>query len=279
MFNCMLIDLEGMLTHGFKMGNAEIDTPKSILTATAVTAQIIAQVASHIYGGTTINRIDEVLAPYVTASYKKHKQVAEEWNIPEAETYARARTEKECYDAFQSLEYEVNTLHTANGQTPFVTFGFGLGDSWESRLIQQSILKNRIHGLGKNKKTAVFPKLVFAIKDGLNLKQDDPNYDIKKLALECASKRMYPDILNYDQIVKVTDSFKTPMGCRSFLGAYEEEGKLIHEGRNNLGVVILTCRALRCVQVATKPSSTNCWMKCWMFPAKRWILESDVWTM
>jgi len=63
MFNCMLIDLDGMLTHGFKMGNAEIDTPKSISTATAVTAQIIAQVASHIYGGTTINRIDEVLAP------------------------------------------------------------------------------------------------------------------------------------------------------------------------------------------------------------------------
>ncbi|NHX34720.1 anaerobic ribonucleoside-triphosphate reductase, partial [Escherichia coli] len=65
MFNCMLIDLEGMLTNGFKMGNAEIEPPKSISTATAVTAQIIAQVASHIYGGTTINRIDEILAPYV----------------------------------------------------------------------------------------------------------------------------------------------------------------------------------------------------------------------
>ena len=128
------------------------------------------------------------------------------------------RTEKECYDAFQSLEYEVNTLHTANGQTPFVTFGFGLGTSWESRLIQQSILRNRIAGLGKNRKTAVFPKLVFAIRDGLNHKFGDPNYDIKQLALECASKRMYPDILNYDQVVKVTGSFKTPMGCRSFLG-------------------------------------------------------------
>ena len=239
MFNCMLIDLHGMLTHGFKMGNAEIDTPKSISTATAVTAQIIAQVASHIYGGTTINRIDEVLAPYVTISYDKHKQVAEEWNIPDVEGFARSRTEKECYDAFQSLEYEVNTLHTANGQTPFVTFGFGLGTSWESRLIQESILKNRISGLGKNKKTAVFPKLVFAIKDGLNHKAGDPNYDIKRLALECASKRMYPDILNYDQVVEVTGSFKTPMGCRSFLGVYEEEGKMIHEGRNNLGVVSL----------------------------------------
>ena len=211
MFNCMLIDIKGMLTHGFKMGNAEIETPRSICTATAVTAQIIAQVASHIYGGTTINRIDEVLAPYVTSSYEKHLAVAREWKIADVESYARARTEKECYDAFQSLEYEVNTLHTANGQTPFVTLGFGLGTSWESRLIQQSILKNRIAGLGKNHKTAVFPKLVFTIKRGLNLEKNDPNYDIKQLALECASKRMYPDILNYEQVLRVTGSFKALM--------------------------------------------------------------------
>ncbi|MBD2809816.1 anaerobic ribonucleoside-triphosphate reductase [Xenorhabdus sp. Vera] len=239
MFNCMLIDLQGMLTNGFKMGNAEIEPPKSISTATAVTAQIIAQVASHIYGGTTINRIDEVLAPFVKASYDKHLAVAKEWKIADQVAYAEARTEKECYDAFQSLEYEVNTLHTANGQTPFVTFGFGLGMSKESRLIQISVLRNRIAGLGKNRKTAVFPKLVFAIRDGLNHRFGDPNYDIKLLALECASKRMYPDILNYDQVVKVTGSFKTPMGCRSFLSVYEESGQQIHEGRNNLGVISL----------------------------------------
>ena len=239
MFNCMLIDLKGMLTNGFKMGNAEIEPPKSIATATAVTAQIIAQVASHIYGGSTINRIDEVLAPFVRASYAKHLAVAHEWQIANATDYAHARTEKECYDAFQSLEYEVNTLHTANGQTPFVTFGFGLGTGWESRLIQMAILRNRLAGLGKNGKTAVFPKLVFSIKDGINYKAEDINYDIKQLALECASKRMYPDILNYDQVVEVTGSFKTPMGCRSFLGVYEENGEQIHEGRNNLGVISL----------------------------------------
>lgn len=239
MFNCMLIDLKGMLTNGFKMGNAEIEQPKSIATATAVTAQIIAQVASHIYGGSTINRIDEVLAPFVRASYNKHLAVATEWQIANVNDYARARTEKECYDAFQSLEYEVNTLHTANGQTPFVTFGFGLGTSWESRLIQTAILRNRLAGLGKNGKTAVFPKLVFSIRDGINHKAGDINYDIKQLALECASKRMYPDILNYDQVVAVTGSFKTPMGCRSFLGVYEENGEQIHEGRNNLGVISL----------------------------------------
>ncbi|GDY25971.1 anaerobic ribonucleoside triphosphate reductase [Agarivorans sp. Toyoura001] len=239
MFNCMLIDLEGMLTGGFKMGNAEIETPKSISTATAVTAQIIAQVASHIYGGTTINRIDEILSPYVLKSHEKHLATAQQWQIADAEAYAKAQTEKECHDAFQSLEYEVNTLHTANGQTPFVTFGFGLGSCWASRLIQRSILENRIAGLGKNAKTAVFPKLVFAIKDGLNHKKSDPSYDIKQLALECASKRMYPDILNYEKVVEVTGSFKTPMGCRSFLGHYQEDGKDIHDGRNNLGVVSL----------------------------------------
>ncbi|GIU49983.1 anaerobic ribonucleoside-triphosphate reductase [Shewanella algidipiscicola] len=239
MFNCMLIDLAGMLTHGFKMGNAEIETPKSISTATAVTAQIIAQVASHIYGGTTINRIDEVLAPFVAKSYDKHYQVALKWGITDAKAFATAQTEKECHDAFQSLEYEVNTLHTANGQTPFVTFGFGLGTSWESRLIQSSMMKVRMAGLGKNRKTAVFPKLVFAIRDGINHKSGDCNYDIKQLALKCATMRMYPDILNYEQVEKVTGSFKTPMGCRSFLGTYEEEGELVHDGRNNLGVVSL----------------------------------------
>ncbi|CCG85737.1 anaerobic ribonucleoside-triphosphate reductase [Erwinia piriflorinigrans] len=246
MFNCMLIDLHGMLTLGFNMGNAGIETPKSISTATAVTAQIIAQVASHIYGGTTINRIDEVLAPFVDASLARHRAIAHQWQIADSEAYARSRTEKECYDAFQSLEYEVNTLHTANGQTPFVTFGFGLGTSWAARLIQQSILRNRIAGLGKHHKTAVFPKLVFAIKAGLNRHAGEPNYDIKQLALECASKRMYPDILNYEQVVAVTGSFKTPMGCRSFLDSYQQEGKPVHDGRCNIGVISLNlpCIAL-----------------------------------
>ncbi|MCH8476077.1 MAG: anaerobic ribonucleoside-triphosphate reductase [Opitutales bacterium] len=235
MFNCMLIDLEGMLRNGFKMGNAEIEEPKSISTATAVTAQIIAQVASHIYGGTTINGVDTILAPYVQASYQKHLTVARRWKIEKATEYATEQTRKECYDAFQSLEYEVNTLHTANGQTPFVTFGFGLGESWEAKLIQQSILENRLAGLGRKQKTPVFPKLVLAIRRGLNQQPEDPNYDIKQLALRCASLRMYPDILNYEQVVRVTGSFKTPMGCRSFLSAHGDGND--HDGRNNLGVV------------------------------------------
>ncbi|HCH3308231.1 anaerobic ribonucleoside-triphosphate reductase [Vibrio alginolyticus] len=243
MFNCMLIDLKGMLTNGFKMGNAEIEEPKSISTATAVTAQIIAQVSSHIYGGTTINRVDEVLAPYVRASYDKWLEVGLIWfkgDDRESAVFATQMVEKETYNAFQSLEYEINTLHTSNGQTPFVTLNFGLGRSWEERLIQKSILENRMAGLGKNKKTAIFPKLVFTIKKGLNFKHGDPNYDIKKLALKCASERMYPDILNYDKLIEVTGGFKAPMGCRSFLGEYfDESGVPQYDGRNNMGVVSL----------------------------------------
>lgn len=237
MYNCMLIDLKGMLENGFNMGNAEIETPKSISTACAITAQIIAQVASHIYGGNTINRIDEVLAPYVRKSYDKHHRQGRLWLKDEAKAsvYATKMTEKETYDAFQALEYEINTLHTANGQTPFCTFGFGIGTDWEERIIQESILKVRIAGLGKSKRTAVFPKLVFAIKKGVNFSKDDVNYDIKQLALECASKRMYPDILNYDKLVEVTGGFKNPMGCRSFLSEYDNT----YDGRNNLGVISL----------------------------------------
>lgn len=237
-YNCMLIDLKGMLTSGFRLGNAELESPKSIGTATAVTAQIIAQVASHIYGGNTINGIDEILAPYVKMSYDKHLAVAAEWLSAGADhdEYAMARTEKECYDAFQALEYEINTLHTANGQTPFCTFGFGLGTCEWSRMIQMSILQVRINGLGKNGHTAVFPKLVMGIKDGVNHKPGDPNYLVKQRALECASKRMYPDILNYDQLVEVTGGFKYPMGCRSFLHEIESG---VHDGRMNLGVVSL----------------------------------------
>lgn len=238
-YNCMLINLEEMFK-GFKMGNAQIETPKSIETAAAVTSQIIAQVASHIYGGNTLDRLDEVFAPYVTKTFDKHLAIAKEWGIRDAKGFAMTQTKKSCYDAFQAIEYETNTMQTANGQTPFSTIGFGLGTSWQSRMIQKAILKVRLKGLGKTEKTAIFPKLTFTIKDGVNHRPEDPNYDIKQLALECASKRIYPDILNYEQIVEKTGSFKAPMGCRSFLGQYiNEKGEEEHSGRNNMGVVSL----------------------------------------
>ena len=239
MTNCCLIDFKGMLANGFKIGNAEVESPKSIQTATAQISQIIANVASSQYGGCTADRIDEFLAPYAELNYKKHLKDAQDWVAEDhREDYARTKTKKDIYDAMQSLEYEINTLFTSNGQTPFTSLGFGLGTNWFEREIQKAILEIRIKGLGSEHRTAIFPKLIFTLKSGLNLEVGTPNYDIKQLALECATKRMYPDVLSYDKIVELTGSFKAPMGCRSFLQGWKDEnGVEVNSGRMNLGVV------------------------------------------
>ena len=239
MTNCCLIDFKGMLENGFKIGNAEVESPKSIQTATAQISQIIANVASSQYGGCSADRIDEVLAPYAEKNYQKHLKDAEEWVLPDKrEDYAWKKAQKDIYDAMQSLEYEINTLFTSNGQTPFTSLGFGLGTSRFEREIQKAILNIRIKGLGSEHRTAIFPKLIFTLKRGLNLEEGTPNYDIKQLALECATKRMYPDVLSYDKIVDLTGSFKVPMGCRSFLQGWKDEnGVEVNSGRMNLGVV------------------------------------------
>ena len=242
MTNCCLIDFKGMLNNGFKIGNAEVESPKSIQTATAQISQIIANVASSQYGGCSADRLDEVLAPFAKLNYQKHLKDAKEWidGNDRQEAFASKKTKKDIYDAMQSLEYEINTLFTSNGQTPFTSVGFGLGTNWFEREIQKAILQNRINGLGSEHRTAIFPKLIFSIKRGVNLDTSDPNYDVKQLAIECATKRMYPDILNYDKIVELTGSFKVPMGCRSFLQGWKDEnGEEVNVGRMNLGVVTL----------------------------------------
>ena len=239
MTNCCLIDFKGMLGSGFKIGNAEVESPRSIQTATAQISQIIANVASSQYGGCSADRIDEVLAPYAELNYQKHLKDAKEWVAEDKrEAYAKTKTQKDIYDAMQSLEYEINTLFTSNGQTPFTSLGFGLGTNWFEREIQKAILNIRIQGLGAEHRTAIFPKLIFTLKRGLNLEPGPPNYDIKELALECATKRMYPDVLSYDKIIELTGSFKVPMGCRSFLQGWKDEnGVEVNSGRMNLGVV------------------------------------------
>ncbi|MFT8311406.1 MAG: anaerobic ribonucleoside-triphosphate reductase [Sporolactobacillus sp.] len=240
MTNCCLIDFNEMLNHGFKIGNADVEPPHSIQTATAQMAQIIANVASSQYGGCSADRVDELLAPFAKKNYDKHLVDAKEWvdGDERQQAFARKKTKKDIYDAMQALEYEINTLYSSQGQTPFTTLGFGLGTNWIERAIQKAILHIRIDGLGKEHRTAIFPKLVFSLKRGLNLNPSDPNYDIKQLAVECATKRMYPDVLMYDKLIELTGSFKAPMGCRSFLqGWHDENGQEVNSGRMNLGVV------------------------------------------
>lgn len=240
MSNCCLIDFKEMLTNGFKIGNAYMESPNSIGVATSQVAQIITNVASSQYGGCSFDRADQVLAPFAQKNYKKHLKDARDLIDDEekAETFAKKRTKKDIYDAMQSLEYEINTMFSSQGQTPFTSLGFGLGTSWIEKEIQKDILRIRIAGLGKEHRTAIFPKLLFTIKKGLNLHPGDPNYDVKQLAIECSTKRMYPDVLNYDMIKKITGSFKCPMGCRSFLQGWKDEnGQEVNSGRMNLGVV------------------------------------------
>ncbi len=242
MTNCCLIDFKEMLTNGFKVGNAFMTSPNSIGVATSQVAQIITQVASSQYGGCSFDRADEVLAPFAQKNYDHHLEEAKEFIDDEekAKAFAKKRTQKDIYDAMQSLEYEINTMFSSQGQTPFTTLGFGLGTNWIEKEIQKDILKIRLAGLGKDKRTAIFPKLVFTLKKGLNLNPGDPNYDVKEIALECATYRMYPDVVSYDTIKRLTGSFKAPMGCRSFLQGWKDKnGKEVNSGRMNLGVITL----------------------------------------
>ena len=260
MTNCSLPNFKEMLANGFALGNAVMGSPNSIETAATQVTQIMLDVASSQYGGQTINRTDEILAPYAEKNYSKNLETAaamfpdgedidaarrtvarmkareRKWlhiedrePIPDdvafhedadeleqlREIYAKILTRKNIYDAMQTMEYQVNTQHATCGQTPFVTVGFGLGTSWFSREITRCIFYIRIAGLGKDHRTAIFPKLTYTIKHGINSESTDPNYDLKQLALECTSKRMYPDILFYENIEQITGSFKAPMGAVS----------------------------------------------------------------
>ena len=149
--NCCLIDAKSMLKNGFEIGNANVTSPKSIQTASAQLVQIIANVSSSQYGGCTVDRVDELLSEYAQHNERHHREVAQAYVKAEhLETYVEQQVTKDINDAIESLEYEINTLYTSNGQTPFVTLGFGLGIDTLSRKIQQAILNTRIKGLGKD---------------------------------------------------------------------------------------------------------------------------------
>lgn len=207
--NCCLVDVSGMFEHGFTLGSAVIQRPKSVGVAANIVAQIVNQVSSANYGGTTVDHIDTLLTPYITMSYEKHLKIALKYGLQNPETYAMELTEKEVEDAAQSLEYEVNSLINASAQIPFVTVAFGAETSWQGRLVQKAILHQRMRGLGDGI-TAIFPKLNFYVEEGLNLKPEDPNYDIKQLALQCMTKAMYPDIISVNNIKKIT-GFSKPI--------------------------------------------------------------------
>ncbi|MDO5717465.1 MAG: anaerobic ribonucleoside-triphosphate reductase [Tissierellia bacterium] len=256
MFNCCLINIEDMLENGTVINGKKIDTPKSFQVACTVTTQIIAQIASGQYGGQSINGIDRILAPYVKKSYDKYlAAVVEEQkeiygiepDMEKAEEIALKRTRKEIKDGIQTMQYQINTLMTTNGQAPFVTlfmhFMPGYEYEREAAMITEEILRQRIEGI-KNEAdvyvTPAFPKLIYVL-DEHNVEPDSKYYYLTELAAECTTKRMYPDYISAKKMRQIYEgNVFSPMGCRSFLSAWKnEDGEYVFDGRFNMGVVSL----------------------------------------
>ena len=256
MFNCCLINLEDMLNNGTVINGKKIDTPKSFQVACTVTTQIIAQVASGQYGGQSINGIDRILAPFVRKSYDKLlAQVIEEQvevygmepNMEKAKEIAWKRTRKEVKDGIQTIQYQINTLMTTNGQAPFVTLFMHFNPkseyAKEAALIDEEILKQRIQGVKNDANvyiTPAFPKLIYVL-DEHNIHPDAPYYYLTELAAKCTAKRMYPDYISAKKMREIYDgNVFSPMGCRSFLAPWKDKnGNFKFDGRFNMGVVSL----------------------------------------
>lgn len=260
--NCELVNIETMLRGGCNIGNAKMLEPNSVDVAVGHIVQIIASVSSNTYGGCSIPYLDRALVRYIKKTFKKHflrgakyiddlkeeeieelkKEDLEYSNqfiknkYPKTYEYSVDMTEESVKQAMQGLEYEINSLSTVNGQTPFTTIGIGTETSWEGRLVQKYVLKTRMAGFGAKKETAIFPKIVYAMCEGLNLNEEDPNWDISQLAFECMTKSIYPDILFITDEQLKNETVVYPMGCRAFLSPWKDEnGKEKYAGRFNIG--------------------------------------------
>ena len=267
MHNCDLVNLEDMLQNGTVISETMIEKPKSFSTACNVATQIIAQVASSQYGGQSITLSH--LAPFVDVSRQKfRKEVKEEFETIGLElddekinALAEERLKKEITKGVQTIQYQVVTLMTTNGQAPFITVFMYLNEVPEGRLrddlamIIEETLKQRMKGV-KNEKgvyiTPAFPKLIYALQEN-NIEPNSQYYYLTELAARCSAKRLVPDYISE----KVMKELKVDqngngqcypsMGCRSFLTPYiDENGKPKYYGRFNQGVVTINLVDVAC---------------------------------
>ena len=247
-FNCCLINIADMLDNGTVMNGKMIDSPKSFQVACIVTSQIIATVASNQYGGQSIDMIH--LGKYLRKSKEKfEKEIIEEldedFDKKVVDKLVAKRLKMELRAGVQTIQYQINTLMTTNGQAPFVTLFLHIdpNDKYieENAMIIEEVLRQRLQGI-KNSAgvyvTPAFPKLVYVLDECNNLTGGKYDY-LTKLAVECSAKRMYPD---YISAKKMRENYEgnvfSPMGCRSFLIPWKDEnGKYKFEGRFNQGVV------------------------------------------
>lgn len=255
--NCCLINLKDMLDNGTVINETLIETPHSFRTAATITTQIVAQVASCQYGGQTFSTSH--LAPYVRKSYDNYiKEVASELydcsfgNIDNeifkenVEKIARKRLKKEIADGVQTIQYQLNTLMTTNGQSPFLSIAMWINEDpeyeKENAMIIEEILKQRITGV-KDKEghyiSPAFPKLLYFLDDN-NAYEGSKYFYLTELAAKCSAKRLVPDYISVKAMKENIGEVFPCMGCRSFLSPwYDENGKNKAYGRFNMGVVSL----------------------------------------
>ena len=270
MHNCDLVNLEDMLQNGTVISETMIEKPHSFSTACNIATQIIAQVASSQYGGQSISLSH--LAPFVDVSRKKiRKEVeaeSEELNIAMSEEQIAKLTEKRLHDevsrGVQTIQYQVVTLLTTNGQAPFVTVFMYLNEVQNKQtkhdlaLIIEEVLKQRYQGV-KNEVgvwiTPAFPKLIYVLEED-NIHENSPYYYLTKLAAKCTAKRLVPDYISEKVMKQLKDGHCfTSMGCRSFLSPWKDEnGNYKFYGRFNKGVVTIN---LVDVALTAKKNNSN----------------------
>lgn len=249
-FNCCLVNMEDVLGNGTVINKKGVDRPKSFQTACTIATQVMAQIASGQYGGQTISLAH--LAPYVRVSYEKYlREVAAEgqendiqYSQSQIEKIAKRRTRKEVKDGVQTIQYQINTLATSNGQSPFVSLFMYLEEAGEYEeemaMIIEEVLSQRLKGI-KNEKgvyvSPAFPKLLYVLDEN-NIHKDSKYRHLTELAARCVSRRLMPDFISAKVMKENVGHVFPPMGCRSFLSPwYDENGNAKFYGRFNMGVV------------------------------------------
>lgn len=246
-FNCCLVNIQDMLDNGTVINGKMVESPQSFQTACTVLTQIIAQISSGQFGGQSVNI--KHLGKYLARSKKKYYNMLKDVmsNKDELNKAVDELTKKELKAGVQTIQYQINTLMTTNGQAPFVTLFLEIeeGHEYEQEIadIIEEILIQRIQGI-KNEKgvyvTPSFPKLVYVL-DEHNAYEDRKYYYITKTAAKCSAKRLYPDYISAKKMKEIYEgNVFSPMGCRSFLSPWKDEnGNYKFEGRFNMGVVSL----------------------------------------
>lgn len=247
MSNCCLVNLDDMLQNGTVISGTMIERPHSFATACTITTQIIAQVASNQYGGQSISL--SALAPFVDISRKKIRQQFINDGLTVSDEIIENRVLDEVKRGVQTIQYQIVTLMTTNGQSPFVTVFMYLNEVQDKQtkhdlaLIIEEVLKQRYQGV-KNEVgvwiTPAFPKLIYVLEED-NIHENSPYYYLTKLAAKCTAKRLVPDYISEKVMKQLKDGHCfTSMGCRSFLSPWKDEnGNYKFYGRFNKGVVTI----------------------------------------